>query len=83
LSGLIKTKGVSFLEMLDLKLEERRHLISVKPLDFSKPSLVRDFGEVMRMFKEDGRLQGSQPDGHEKAEPLGDSAGSLTIELIS
>jgi putative transposase len=27
--------------------------MSVKPLDFSKPNLVRDFGEVKRMFKED------------------------------
>ncbi|MGB7062192.1 MAG: hypothetical protein WBF13_07545 [Candidatus Zixiibacteriota bacterium] len=27
--------------------------MSVKPLDFSKPNLVRDFREVKRMFKED------------------------------
>jgi hypothetical protein len=52
LVGLIKTEGVSFLEIKELTLRGRRHLMSVKPLDFSKPNLVRDFREVKRMFKE-------------------------------
>jgi putative transposase len=32
---------------------ERRHLMSTRELDFSKPNLVKDLGEVKRMFKED------------------------------